>query len=43
MIRYDHIVHFLMKDHIDVSKLRLVENFNQLNEDQWEHQFYKTQ
>jgi glutathione-regulated potassium-efflux system ancillary protein KefG len=43
MIRYEQIVHFLMKDKIDVSKLRLVENFNQLNEDQWEHQFYKTQ
>ncbi len=41
MIRYTQIVHFLMNEQIDINKLRLVENFNQLKADQWEHQFYK--
>lgn len=43
MIRYTQIVHFLMNEQIDVSKLKQVENFNILNADQWEHQFYKMQ
>jgi len=43
MIRYTQIVHFLMNEQIDVNKLKLVENFNILNADQWEHQFYKMQ
>lgn len=43
MIRYAQIVHFLMNEQIDIEKLKLVENFNQLKADQWEHQFYKMQ
>lgn len=43
MIRYTQIVHFLMNEQIDIDKLKLVENFNQLKADQWEHQFYKMQ
>jgi glutathione-regulated potassium-efflux system ancillary protein KefG len=43
MIRYTQIVHFLMNEQIDINKLKELENFNQLNADQWEHQFYKMQ
>lgn len=43
MIQYAQIVHFLMTEHINVEKLKLVENFNQLNAEEWENQFYKTQ
>lgn len=41
MIWYQQILHYLMNDIVDLSKLKKVDNLNQLKSAEWEHPFYK--
>ena len=40
MIWYQQLLHFLMNDAVDLTKLKKVDNLNQLKSAEWEHPFY---